>query len=507
MLEHMWLSVGLLAVAWFIHAIRNHASAKLNFPVVGSPADRDFSKALVEGYAKYPETPFYIPTSPARLILPMNVFNEAMHAPTSQLSFLRNVYDLFQGRYTHIGRQHPDLILTIRSDLTKSIPAMLPLLQDEIDHGLPREFGMSNQWTPIPAYFKMLRMVALVSGRIFVGLPLCREEKWINASITYTTDVAAVMSASQKWNSVLRPIVAPFLPEVRKAQADLQHARKCVAPLVDEIMQQYDPERQAKVQAGSRGAFISWMLKYQPDRQRTAERVGINQMVLSFVSIHTTSMTITFALLDLAARPEYLEPLRAEIEQVIQEDGMQTDEDGHVHLSKTSFQKLVKLDSFIKESQRFNPLNLIGGFRTVLEDFTFGSGLKLPKNTVIAFPMWAIYQSTSTEAFSPEFNAKAGNPGPEVFDGFRFAKLRAVPGYEAKHQMANTSEESLNFGHGPHSCPGRFFAVYEIKSLLVNFIRHYDIRLMGGRKPVHIVNQVATIPDPKALIEVRRRSS
>ncbi|KAK8017702.1 gibberellin cluster-C13-oxidase [Apiospora rasikravindrae] len=506
MLTQLWLTVGLVAVAWFIRAIRNHASAKLDFPVVGSPADRDFSKSLVDGYAKYPDTPFYIPTSPARLILPMKLFNEAMHAPTTHLSFLRNVYDLFLGLYTHIGRQHEDLILTIRSDLTKNLPAMLPLLQDEIDHGLPKEFGTSGQWTPLPAYMKMLRLVALVSGRIFVGLPLCREETWIHASISYTTDVAAVMHASQKWNSVVRPLVAPFLPEVRKAQADLKHARKCVAPLVDEVMQKYDAEKPAKVKVGGRGTFISWMLKYQPDDQRTAERVGINQMVLSFVSIHTTSMTITFALLDLASRPEYIEPLRAEIEQVIKEDGMLTDENGQAHLSKSSFQKLVKLDSFIKESQRFNPLNLIGGFRTTLQDFTFSTGLTLPKSTVIAFPMWAIYQSTATEAFGPEVSAAAGNPGPDVFDGFRFAKLRAVPGYEAKHQLATTSEDSLNFGHGPHSCPGRFFAVYEIKSLLVNIIRHYDIRLKDGKQPSHMVNQVANVPDPRALIEVRRRN-
>ena len=46
------------------------------------------------------------------------------------------------------------------------------------------------------------------------------------------------------------------------------------------------------------GLPISWMLKYQPDYQRTAKRVVINQMGLSFVSIHTTSITITFTLLD-----------------------------------------------------------------------------------------------------------------------------------------------------------------------------------------------------------------
>jgi hypothetical protein len=52
----------------------------------------------------------------------------------------------------------------------------------------------------------------------------------------------------------------------------------------------------------------------------------------------------------------HIEPLRAEIEEVIKEDGLLTGENGHGHhLSRSSFEKLVKLESFIKESQRFNP--------------------------------------------------------------------------------------------------------------------------------------------------------
>lgn len=56
-------------------------------------------------------------------------------------------------------------------------------------------------------------------------------------------------------------------------------------------------------------------------------------------------------------RPEYIEPLREEIAEVIKEDGVEKDENGQVFLSKSSMGKLKKLDSFIKESQRTSPLS------------------------------------------------------------------------------------------------------------------------------------------------------
>jgi hypothetical protein len=46
------------------------------------------------------------------------------------------------------------------------------------------------------------------------------------------------------------------------------------------------------------------------------------------------------------------------LEQVIQEDGLAKDAKGHAYLTKSSFQKLKKLDSFLKESQRCSPLIL-----------------------------------------------------------------------------------------------------------------------------------------------------
>jgi hypothetical protein len=50
-------------------------------------------------------------------------------------------------------------------------------------------------------------------------------------------------------------------------------------------------------------------------------------------------------------------------------------------------------------------------------------------------------------------------PDPEVFDGFRFSKLReSEESGSAKYQVITTTLDYLPFGHGRHACPGRFFA-------------------------------------------------
>jgi cytochrome P450 len=55
----------------------------------------------------------------------------------------------------------------------------------------------------------------------------------------------------------------------------------------------------------------------------------------------------THALYFLAGHPEYTEPLREEIERVIEEEGW----------TKTSMAKMRKLDSFFRETQRLKGIN------------------------------------------------------------------------------------------------------------------------------------------------------
>lgn len=60
-------------------------------------------------------------------------------------------------------------------------------------------------------------------------------------------------------------------------------------------------------------------------------------------ALFTTASNVYHILYDLCIRPEYIEPLREEALEV-----------GEVSMTRANVAKLVKLDSFIREAQRFN---------------------------------------------------------------------------------------------------------------------------------------------------------
>ncbi|KAF9871834.1 hypothetical protein CkaCkLH20_10768 [Colletotrichum karsti] len=484
--------------------------SRLNFPVVGSPDDQNLSYAVLEGHQKYPDTPFIVPSDPPRVILPMNLHQEVIHADESEFSFGAELYDVFLGRYTHIGESNHDIIGAVRVDLTRNLNAVLQPIQDEMNHAIGQLVGDSGEWKTLNVHKTILRMVGLMSGRVFVGLPLSRDEEWLAASINFTVDVSKSRLAMLRLHPWIRPFFLRTLPEVRHMIGEQKKAHEWMRPLVADFTRDQYKLEEKPAKPGQRGAFISWMMKYLPEEQRTAENIGNGQMLLSFAAIHTTSSTTTFALLDLLSRPEYIQPLRDEIEQVIAEDGLQEDEEGHRYLSKISLNKLRKLDSFIKESQRTSPLNFGGSVRRVLKDHTFSNGLKIPAGTPVSFPLWGVYQSETTNTFSPEYNSDTKNAPPTEFDGFRFARLREVSGREMKHQAATTGPDAFNFGHGPHACPGRFFAVYMIKCILIELLMNYDMQLKstgsGSKRPPNMVKQLLVMPNTGAELEIRKRA-
>lgn len=73
---------------------------------------------------------------------------------------------------------------------------------------------------------------------------------------------------------------------------------------------------------------------------------------LNVSAIHTSSVTYLEAVYDLALHPEIHDELRQEITSVMEEEGQWT---------KKGLTKMVKLDSFMKESARWHPF-LAGKF-------------------------------------------------------------------------------------------------------------------------------------------------
>jgi hypothetical protein len=121
-------------------------------------------------------------------------------------------------RYTGIGKDRPEALMAAKVDLTRHIASTMDGLQDEIRYAFNKELGPCEDWTPVVLYGTMTRIVALLSGRVFVGRPLSRSDEWINASINYTMDAVKAREAIAKWPIYLRNFVAPFLPEIKGVQ-------------------------------------------------------------------------------------------------------------------------------------------------------------------------------------------------------------------------------------------------------------------------------------------------
>ncbi|KAF5565819.1 gibberellin cluster-C13-oxidase [Fusarium phyllophilum] len=496
---------GLLALAWWIFKQLFDDEA-LPYPVVGDPHARSLEDNLIKGMEKYHDSPFILAGSrPPLLILPMSVFHEIHNMPNECISIIAEYEDKFQGKYTHITTIKPEIPATIRQDLTRNMPTIILDFQDELAYA-SEQWPRTSNWSSVPLYEMMLKTVALLSGRAFVGLPLCRDQGWLEASIGYTVQCVSIRDQLHTWSPVLRPIISPFLPSVRSVRRHLRFAAEIMAPLISQVLQGDGKQHQTHALpvdlANGRGTFISWLLRHLPEELRTPEHVGLDQMLFSFAAIHTTTMALTKVVWELAKRPEYVEPLRAEMHDVFgPEAGTRA-----TRINKEALSRLQKLNSFIREAQRWCPSSFATPSRRVMKSMTLSNGIKLRRGASIAFPAHAIHMSEETPAFSPNFSSDFTNPSPLIFDGFRYSNLRSVKGQESHHQAATTGPDYLVFNHGKHACPGRFFAICEIKMVLIELLTKYDFRLEDGKSGPELIRVgTKTRLDIKACFEMRRR--
>lgn len=132
--------------------------------------------------------------------------------------------------------------------------------------------------------------------------------------------------------------------------------------------------------------------------------------------------------------------------------------------------------------------------RITTANLRLSDGLELPKGTSIAF-----------NSIGPNMDPER-YPNPETFDAFRFSRLRDQPGNETKFQFVTTAPEVINFGHGLHACPGRFFASNELKVALTHILMNYDVKFRDGEeRPKNIYRGVTISPDPTGVVMFRKR--
>ncbi|KAJ7015951.1 cytochrome P450 [Mycena alexandri] len=400
------------------------------------------------GYTEHREGVFRVP----RLLRWDYLANGPKHtaemaaASDDVLSFQYGAEDILQADYT-MGLEvtkNPYHQHTIRSSLTRNIARFLPQLHDELVCAFDDVIALpGNDWEEINVLPNMMQVVARLTARIFVGLPLCRNQEYLNLSISYTVSVFGRAQIIAMFPSFLKPIFGRLLSSRRSS---MRVAMKTIGPVIQERLAKVDefgPNWEDKP-----NDLISWLVDDAQGEERTAPAIALRILATNTAAIHTSSMTITTALYDLTTYPEHIVPMREEAERVIRAQGW----------TKSAVNNLRVHGS--------GPFSMTR--KVVAENgFTFSNGTFIPHG-ILPEPYYE---------------------NPEVFDGFRFAREREMrtvkdgtEGGAFKHHMISTGPDHLVFGHGKHACPG--------------------LRVCG-----RLTLSLAIIigPDPKGKILIRKR--
>lgn len=236
-------------------------------------------------------------------------------------------------------------------------------------------------------------------------------------------------------------------------------------------------------------------------------------LLLNAVAIHTTSISITHAILNINTvddSAEIIAGLREECDRIMKENnGVWT---------KSALNNALRLDSTIRESMRYDDLEHLSVGRMVVnprgvnfqvdDDQSVhvppGVSLCLPSHGVHRDPIY--YQSPLE--FQPfRFSAPREGFLKQQPSGNSDDSTRQQTALDLKTtSLVTTSDGFLAFGHGRHACPGRFFAAQEMKLMLAYVLQKYDIEKMA-EKPKGSMIMGTNVPSETAKIRVKRRTS
>ncbi|KAI0060038.1 cytochrome P450 [Artomyces pyxidatus] len=372
------------------------------------------------------------------------LIEDLRRAPDDVLSMGEATNCFYQTKYT-LG---PEMITNpyhkqvLQSQFTRNLVTIFDAMREELiascEEMIPAK---ADGWVTVPSKQTLQYILLRTSNRVFVGAPTCRDKEYQRLNLEFTADVA---ESSRRINR---------FPDLMKPWAIFRREMEHLKPVIEERrrkMAEYGSDWKDKPKD-----LLMLLMETATKEEQSVEHLSRRMLHMNFAAVHGSARTFTHVLYRLATSPEYVDPLRREIETAVASEGW----------TKAGVSKMRKLDSFVRESLRANGINLITMKRLVLKPFTFSNGMTVPPGTIVSCAQ------KGTHADSDNY------PHAEVFDGFRFVDETGM----SRQELATTTPEFLTFGHGRLACPGRFFAATLLKTMLAHIIVTYDVKMEGGQ--------------------------
>lgn len=200
-----------------------------------------------------------------------------------------------------------------------------------------------------------------------------------------------------------------------------------------------------------------------------------HHFAILWASVGNTAPATFWALYYLVSHPEALQAVRREIQEVLSLDGVEFRPDVDVRLTKEQLDKLVYLESAVNESLRLSSASM--NIRVAQEDFN----LRLDESRSIAVrkgDLIAMYPQTMH--LDPEVYEE---PQTFRFDRFMENGVEKTDFYKDGQKL---KYYLMPFGSGSSMCPGRYFAVNEIKQFLCLLLLYLEVQLEDGQSRVNV---------------------
>ncbi|OAQ59556.1 cytochrome P450 [Pochonia chlamydosporia 170] len=413
------------------------------------------------------------PESWMTLVSSPELIKDIKNATNEQLSLHAAAKEILKPEYTMNGFNWHDqrgiegigFVRTLRTLLTTHLPKLTPGVRTIISQTFANEIK-DGKATNVLQLSK--KVVTKISAYAFFGADNLENNDFIDAAYYYNEDVLYGSELLRICPSFLRPIIGKFIPKFLTRQQTFFYG------LVDII-----ENRMRNPHGGEKfNDVIQWIIDTSPkSRPWTPDRMAFEVMAIWFGSVQGLATTLTFVIYSLCEHPEYMEPLRAEIESLA----------GGEFLS--SGDGLPLLDSFLKECSRWTPVESVTARRCALKDFTFSDGTRVAKGEWVGIPV------------GPMLRDPTKYPEPDMFDGFRFADPSllgrgASTQPEGPSNFTDINEKWHVWGTGKLTCPGRFFVSYVMKHVMYHILENFEPEMEQKNRKYTVNWRTLTLPGP-----------
>lgn len=435
------------------------------------------SQIIQDGFKRSKGAPFFVdvPENRYHIVSSWEHIKEIDAASDGVLSLQGAAKEILQPKHTMTdfnwldkrGAEGAPLLKTLRIDLAGHLPVLLPDIRRAMS-GLLDDLYTSqatvNGMKQSPLYPMVIKTITKSNALAFFGKHIADNEEFMRVGSAFIEETLIIAEVCR--------LLPDFVSDrVGKLLSNRLNSGKIIHSILDPVIEERFEERIRKErghQVPEHNDCIQWVMDNSPkSRPWTVTRVVHELMALWFGSVHITATTACFVLFDLCLHPEYIAPLREEIEKT-----------GWQKFDESSGKAFPLMDSFMKESARLTPVESVSTRRMALKPFQLSDGTKVKTGQWICSAARAMNVDPAAYPYAQEFH------------GFRFVEPEVIEQSVAASASGNIRipesstpsaftkmEDWQLWGTGKYSCHGRFYASAAIKTMLALFITKWDIQL------------------------------